>query len=139
MCDIATVNRMLDAVAAYSLCGGTFLETLTASQLAQGFNGIGPEWFPDALRRAIDRLHADFLPVAFVHDEQWAWGPCTKEWFDLTNDMFEENGRIVADAKYGWWDPRRYIRRRQARDFAVLCRYFGWPAFMQAAKERETK
>ena len=135
MSDVIMASEMLAEARRFRLYGVHFLEMFPVEQLARAFNGIGPECFPEIIRKAIDILHPDLLVVAFIHDCQWSLGKDVS-WaaFDLSNDFFEINGRKVADAKYKWFDPRRYIRRHQARVFADLCRDFGWRAFIAAKK-----
>jgi len=139
MSDVETVRRMLSQVSFFELHGQELVYSLPIATLAEDFNGIGPEWFPEQLRKAIDRMHSDFLPVAFVHDVMWSHSDGSISGFDHSNDCFLINGYKVARKKYGWYDPRRYWRMRQARMFAELCQVFGMSAYLTAYHKQKNR
>lgn len=126
------VRQLRAQARAYGLSGVTFLDRFSDDELAAIYNGIGPEWFPAKLRRAIDELHRDLECVALIHDVRFATNDGSTAQFNFANAELEANGVLVANAKYAWYDPRRYIRRRQARIFADLCQSFGWSAYIAA-------
>ena len=129
MSDTQTVIRLLAQARFYQLSGVDYVERFTIEQLAADYNGIGPAWFPAALRRAIDRLSADLQCVALIHDVRWAHSDGSLREFEASNAELEANGVKVANAKYAWWHPKRYVIRRKARAFADLCGDFGWSAY----------
>lgn len=135
MSDEQTVIRMLNLCRDYDLSGTDFAEQFPNATLAEDFNGIGPEWFPAALREFVDSLHADLLPAAFVHDVRWSHSDGTLLAFGASNEEMRENCKRIAFAKYGWYDPRRYLRWRTGVVFARLCNAFGLSAY-NAAYER---
>ena len=137
MSDEATALRMLNLCRYYQLDGTDLAEGFTAAQLAAMFNGIGPESWPQALRDALDDLAADLMPAAFIHDIRYATGDGTREDFDRANKELRANGEKIANAKYAWYHPMRYITRRRARTFASLCQRYGWDAY-QAASTKPT-
>jgi hypothetical protein len=100
-------------------------------------NGIGPSCFPADLRKAIDKMHPSLKQVADIHDMAYYMGDGTDEDFTNANKAFAANGRTVADFKYGWYDPRRYIARHNARKFAAMCQVAGKPAYRNAIRERK--
>lgn len=100
-------------------------------------NGIGPSWFPDELRHVIDKLHPALRPVADIHDMAYYNGDGTYEDFTKANMAFAANGCTVADFRYGWYDPRRYIARHNARKIAAMCQVAGKPAYRNAIRERK--
>ncbi len=132
MSDLPTVTRLLAQARAYGLSGVSFVEAVPLEQVARDYNGIGPSWFPDVLRRAIDRLSPDLCCCALIHDVRWAHNPGTVAAFNASNAELEANGLIVARTRYGWYDPRRYILKHKARAFADLCQAFGWSAYVAA-------
>ena len=138
MTDIKTVTRLYNLAVHYGLHGSGWLGTFTMQTLARDFNGIGPEWFPEKVRRVIDRLHADLLPVALVHDVRWSHSDGGYDYFAASNDEFKRNGYRVARAKYPWYRPARYLRMNEARVFGNLCQAFGWSAY-RAAYEKKGK
>ena len=138
MSDLQTVKRMLAMCRAYGLSGLVFALSFPPEQLARDFNGIGPEWFPDALRKAIDGLSADMMPAAFIHDVRYAHNDGSTREFNAANAELEANGRLIADTKYPFWHIRRYLIRHEARVYARLCARFGWKAYC-AAKSLELR
>ena len=100
-------------------------------------NGIGPEWFPAAIRAAIDTLHPSLKVVAAIHDLDYYFGDGTTEDFNRANENFAINGIAVADNRYKWYDPRRYLARHSARKFAALCAVGGRIAYNKAIRDRE--
>lgn len=132
MSDEATVRRLLCRALFYGLGGAVYVSRIPIGQLAAEYNGIGPEWFPDALRAAIDAICSDLCPAALIHDVRFAHSDGSVEQFVAANDEFLANGRIIADKKYSWYDPRRYVLRHRAKVFYRLCRDFGWTAYLAA-------
>ena len=134
MSTVETAVEMLALCRKYALSGTSFAERFEPQTLAAVFNGIGPESWPQKLRDAIDNLAADLMPAAFIHDLRYAYGDGTTQHFSAANAELQSNGYKIADALYGWWNPRRYITRRRARTFADLCQRFGWKAYTEACK-----
>ena len=130
------ITRLRAQAREYGLSGLTFIERFSDDELAEVYNGIGPEWFPAKIRRAIDELHSDLECCALIHDVRFACNDGTTTQFNFANAELEANGVLVANAKYAWYDPRRYIRRHQARVFADLCQCFGWSAYIAARINR---
>lgn len=118
-----------------SLEGADLLDFYTDTGLGKICNGIGPELFPDALRRAIDALHPTLKAPAMVHDVEYTRSDGSWETFCRANDRFRRNGKRCACARYGWYDPRRYIVIAQASRFAALCQAGGWIPYMQAREK----
>ena len=134
MSTVKTAVEMLALCRAYQLSGTSFAERFEPEVLAAVFNGIGPESFPQKLRDAIDNLASDLMPAAFIHDLRYAYGDGTTAHFSAANAELQSNGYKIADALYGWWNPRRYLTRRRARTFAALCQAFGWKPYLDAIK-----
>lgn len=127
-------KRMFNRAAWYGLSGTEWLTSLTFEQMGRAYNGIGPAWFPEVLRDALDALNPDLTPVAFIHDNRWTYGDGSRQWFDDSNREFRENGCRMARAKYGWWNPARYVLTYRAATFANLCRKYGWNAYQEGLK-----
>ena len=112
------------------------LAKYTDEQLAEIYNGIGPEGFPGWLRKALDALHPSLRPVAMIHDVEWQESDGRRETFDASNARFRRNGCKVACESFGWWRPRRYKVMWDAVKFARLCQTFGFGAFYAPYKAR---
>lgn len=111
---------------------------LTDEQVEYAYNGCGPEWMGDSVREFIDGLSEPLIPAVCVHDCDYSFGDGTVEDFNRANERLESNGIICADARYGWWNPLRYLVRRQARIYARMCKQFGWTSYKDAIAKRKT-
>ena len=80
------------------------LDRYSLSQIAEIYNGIGPDRFPEWLREMLDELHPSLCVVALIHDLEYYEGGA-KEEFTESNERFYRNGKTVAFAKYAWYDP----------------------------------
>jgi hypothetical protein len=131
------IIAMRDLASRLNLVGKDRLFDNSPELIAKVCNGIGPEWFPAALRDAIDRLHPSLKVVAMIHDLDYYFGDGTTEDFNKANSAFAANGIVVADDRYGWYDPRRYLARHSARKFAALCAVGGRVAYNKAIRDRQ--
>ena len=113
------------------------LDKYTDEELADMFNGIGPQGFPGWLRKALDALHPSLKPVALIHDVEWSESDGRRETFAASNDRFARNGCTVACASFGWWRPRRYKVMWDAWKFARICQRFGWSAWRAPYEARQ--
>lgn len=124
MSNLETVRNLLYECEVYKLEGRKITRRFCLDELCKIYNGIGPDRFPEVLREALDTLHPALLPVAFIHDIQYHVGG-TKSDFTAANTLFKVNGKRMAFATYGWYDPRRYLVWNTARRFGNLCELFG--------------
>ena len=133
-------DLMMKAVEA-GLDGLDFMARFTYEDLADGYNGIGPEFLPPKLRdRVSDILHI-FAPAALIHDMRNEYSDGSREKFLAANDEFRRNCIKLADANYGIFRPRRYHARAIAQilfDF-VSSDNFGWRAWLEAKARHEAK
>ena len=119
------------------LGSASLLKHLPAKELDYICNGIGPEWFPKLLRDAVTKLHKSLEIAADIHDLRYWNGTGTDDDFQDANKEFRANGLKLADHYYGWYDPRRYLARRSARNFYHLLELGGRIAYNKAIAERE--
>ena len=136
MADIDEIRRLRRACEDMELENRELLAKYTDEQLADMFNGIGPEGFPGWLRKALDALHPSLKPVAMIHDVEWSESDGRRETFDESNERFRRNGITVARESFGWWRPRRYKVMWDAVKFARICQTFGFGAFYAPYKAR---
>ena len=106
------------------------LRKYTLTELSAIYNGIGPDSFPEWLRKCISVLHPSLAVVALIHDVEWHESDKSKEKFAESNARFKQNGYKVAKAEFGWYNPRRYVVMNQARRFGNICQIFGWNAWL---------
>lgn len=116
------------------LAGWELLAEASNEHVRRVCNGIGPAWMPAVGRAVMDLLHPTLKVVAILHDLGYDAADGTIAVFRRLNREFAENGRKVADARFGCLDPRRYLVRRSARRCAFLCDVFGLPAYVIASR-----
>lgn len=122
--DIEEIKNLMRTCVDCGLDGFEIAEQFTLEELADIYNGIGPDRFPEVIRKALGKMHPSLLPVAFIHDVQYHIGG-TKEDFTAANNLFKANGKRMAFARYAWYDPRRYLVWNTSRRFGNLCELFG--------------
>ena len=137
MSTVSEVQKLRALCEEYGLENREILAKYTDEELADLFNGIGPEAFPAWLRTALDALHPSLAPVAMIHDVEWSESNGRRETFEASNARFRRNGCKVASAAFGWWRPRRYKVMWDAVKFARICQRFGWSAFLAPYEARE--
>ena len=97
--------------------------TASNSELAQAYNGIGPDRWPAWMRIAVTVLLRPFQAAAFVHD--WEYSLPGKSYRAFTS----ANWRLAANtAREALYDCR--ISLVPAGIIAaVLCQFFGYAAY----------
>ena len=114
------------------------LDRYSMEEVANIYNGIGPDRFPEWLREMLDELHPSLCVVALIHDLEYYEGGSREE-FSESNERFYRNGKTVAFAKYTWYDPRRYLVWNKARQFRNICNAFGWTGWNRTEDPEEER
>lgn len=135
----ALVKRATDA----GLDGLDFLASFSRQELAEGYNGIGPEFLPAGLRAQVTSFLWMFEAAALIHDMRNEVADGTRASFLYANDEFRRNCLKLAEKNY----PRMvqdFRKRYRAKAVAqilydfVSADSFGWKAWMEAtARHRE--
>ena len=116
---------------AWGLAGRELLDDTEA--VRRDCNGIGAEWMGKHLRGFVGALNPTLELAAMIHDRRYAIGG--DSWARAAADMeFLENGLRSANARYGWYDLRRYRVREQARKFYTILRVAGGAAWKKEDK-----
>lgn len=108
--------------------GLEIFERFTIAEIAQIYNGIGPDSFPDWLRRIVTASAPVLEPAALIHDLEYEIGGDEIN-FELANNRFEHNCCKLIRAAYGWWNPIRYLCLNRSRRWAEWCQIFGRAGF----------
>ena len=130
------IKRLRELAEKYALEDREILGRYPMNRLAQIYNGIGPDAFPEWLRGFVTALHPSLAVVAFIHDVEWFESDGTDEAFKATNDRFKRNGYKVAEAEFGWYNPRRWIVMNQARRFGNICQALGKSGWLKCHRDR---
>lgn len=116
------------------LSGWVVLTPYSHQALAEIYNGIGPDRFPEWLRKIITGYGEIFEPAALIHDVRYHIGG-TKKDFTSANDEFRENCYLLVKGKYEWWRPMRYILMNKGRRWSNYCEEFGLSGYNLTKKE----
>ena len=95
----------------------------TDNELAQAFNGIGAEQWPDWLRTVLTALLRPFQAAALIHDWEYSQKAKSYRAFSLANWHLAVN--VAREALY---DCRPGVIPAGALA-ALLCQLFGWRAY----------
>ena len=131
------IDELLKIAVAADLEGLDFLSRFTYDQLADGYNGIGPEFLKPIIREVVSEFLHIFKPAAVGHDLRNELSDGKREGFCAANEEFLRN--CIRLAAYHCRDD--YRRRNCAVSAAILlyafvsAEHFGWRAW-QEAKER---
>lgn len=127
----AAIDEIIDA----KLHGADFVAALGPEKVAAACNGIGPASWPEKYRQILNKWLKTFRPAADEHDCEFSYNnDGSLEKFNEANERLTENCLILADRKYGWYNPLRYFARNRAHLIGLLCNQFGWGAWEGAAK-----
>ena len=129
MTSINTIIELYYQAQKFHLENTDILERYSFEDLAKIYNGIGPDSFPEWLRKVISSLHPSLAPAALIHDVEWHESDRTRDSFSESNARFKRNGKAVAKCSFSFFNPRRYIVWNQARRFGNYCELFGWSAW----------
>lgn len=141
MCDKTKIDELVKTAVEAGLEGLDFLSQFSYAQLADGYNGIGPEFLPPRVRDRVTDFLSLFEPAALIHDLRNEFSDGTREGFLTSNDEFRRNCLKLADMRYGMFSLRRYRARAVAQvlyDF-VSADSFGWRAWLEAKERHEAK
>lgn len=137
---IEEIDELVQIAVAADLEGLDFLSTFTYDQLADGYNGIGPEFLGPELRAKATAHLALFEPAALIHDMRNDVGDGTRYAFNYANIEFRENCEKLAKAAYPWWSWRRYRALAVSRllyDF--VSGQPGWVAWCEASRKNAAR
>lgn len=101
------------------------LDRYSEEEISRIYNGIGPDRFPDWLRKIVTESAELFEAAALTHDVEYDEGG-TREQFTAANDRFRRNCYTLVKDRYGWYDIRRYLWMNKARRWSNYCELFGW-------------
>ena len=135
------IEELLKIAVEADLEGLDFLSQFTPDQLADGYNGIGPEFLKPRIREKVSEFLHIFAPAALGHDLRNELSDGTRRGFQAANDEFYRNCLRLADYHYSA-DKRR---RRRARAAALVlygfvsAESFGWRAWLEAKERHAAK
>lgn len=134
------IDSLIERSKAADLDGLDFLSQFTPDQLADGYNGIGPEWMPAELREKVSDYLDLFAPAALIHDMRYQVSDGSRKGFNYANMEFWGNGVKLAEDAYPWYNWRRYRARLAAAALYDCVRsQGGWVAWTEAQRRNFNK
>ena len=120
-----TVEELIKKARELKLENVEILDKYSFLDVFKIYNGIGPDRFPDWLRKIVTESAELFEAAALIHDVEYDEGG-TREQFTAANDRFRRNCYTLVKDRYGWYDIRRYLWMNKARRWSNYCELFGW-------------
>ena len=131
-----TVKELIRKARELNLENVEILDRYSEEEISRIYNGIGPDRFPDWLRKIVTESAELFEAAALIHDVEYDEGG-TREQFTESNNRFYRNGKKAAFATYSWYDPRRYFVWNTSRRYRNLCQLFGWEGWTKTEEQEE--
>ena len=130
MVDEAKIDSLVKAAVFAELDGVEFIQDFDYAALCSGYNGIGPEWMPAALREKVSAYLDLFAPAALIHDMRYQVGDGSRFNFNYANLEFYGNCVKLAEDAYPWWTWKHWRARAAARlAFDFVQGPGGWKAW----------
>lgn len=140
MRDESKIDELVKTAVEADLKGLDFLAQFSYAQLAEGYNGIGPEFLPPAVRERVSEILEIFEPAALIHDMRYFVGDGCRRCFYYANWEFQENCRKLANRAYPWYSWKRYRARAVADMLAnAVSSEAGWIAWQEASEKHAAK
>lgn len=124
--DLVKIEFLIDQCEEYELSGRDALDAFTLAELAEEYNGAGPDsWIPET-REILTEAMALFEPVILIHDIQFAQSDGTDEGFAQTVDDWRTNTKKIMTAEYPL-----FTWRLLSKNYRLSLAY--WTGVMNAA------
>lgn len=129
---LSDISAIRADVVRLRLAGHRRVGTLADADLADAYNGTGPEFLPDAIRARLDAVTRPFRPAVMVHDVDFTLSDGTVGSFRAANRRLLVNCIICACDAHPWYSWRRYALILESVVIYRACAKFGWIAWIQA-------
>ena len=103
MIDIPEIARIRRLAYDYDLRGSNKLLKYSDEELQHIYNGVGPDRWPDNVRKLLTGLAAWFEPAVMIHDTEFKESDGTVSSFLDTVDHFKANVKLILKAEYPLW------------------------------------
>ena len=131
---------LMDEAVAVGLDGTELFAQLSFDEICAAYNGIGPEFLPQAIREKVTDWLALFEPAALIHDIRYTLSDGYRYGWNFANVELRYNCLRLANRAYPWYSWRRYRARQVAH---ILYRFVasaaGWKAWTEAADKNTQK
>lgn len=119
MIDIMEIERVRRLAYDYDLRATNKLLKYCDEALQAIYNGVGPDRWPENVRRLLTGLAALYAPAVMIHDVEFKESDGTVSSFLDTVEHFKANVKIIQRAEYPFWTwamlrPSYRVRRAAA-------------------------
>jgi hypothetical protein len=129
---IDEIKKLMALVQEYELEYPNLVFDLPFDELATVYNGCGPDWLPETIRRLLTRFYSIFAPAFLIHDVRFHFSDKTKKGFKQANNEMFRNCRKIVGKTYSWFLNPGDKARWYVRAWYVwrACVRFGWSAWL---------
>jgi hypothetical protein len=103
MIGIADIAKIRRRVFDYGLLGSDRLLKYSDAELQGIYNGVGPDRWPEAVRRLLTGLAGLYEPAVMVHDVEFRESDGLVDSFKDTVEHFRANVKIIQKAEWPIW------------------------------------
>ena len=122
-------SKIMSEVTRLRLIGMGRVTAFPIEDVSAMYNGTGPEFLPEKIRRKLDKIARPFLPAVMVHDVDFSLSDGTSRSFVIANQhLFWNCIRCALDA-HPWTSWRRYALIVEAFVMYRACKRLGWIAW----------
>ena len=138
---VEEAKKSIEAIREAELYGWGFVRSLGPEKVAAACNGCGPDSWRQEWRDRLGRWLKTFKLAFDGHDCRHAYdNDGSREKWEYANNELEKNCILLADRKYAWYNPIRYVARKKGRLAADACRtVFGWSAWQDSYNKNKNK
>lgn len=117
---VTDINRLVGKARILGLDDNGMFSRYTPEQMAEVYNGIGPDRFPEWFRDFLTSLNHVILPAVLIHDLDYDHGG-TKADFYASNKRLGRNARKCIRSRYSRLSVKYWIYLAKIRLFVIIC------------------
>lgn len=107
-------------------------------QLCQICNGVGSFIMPERVRGVVTKIFSCAEASAAIHDFMYSKSDGMRGTRKKVDDIFLLNAFKECNAKFAWWNFRRYFARAKILAAYDAVRAFGWRSWNKHKCERKS-
>jgi len=114
---LAEVKKICDLAEKYQLDGRDVLKNYSIEEIAEIYNGAGPDSWPEFGREVLTNFMSLFKPVILIHDLDFDRSDGTEVTFQTVTARWKANCKMIMTAEYPFWTLKQ-IDKKYRRDRA---------------------
>lgn len=127
-----SIKKIVEKIHLYDLDFDERFEDVSFSELEFCYNGCGPNWLPENIRKWLSDYFRLFVPAFVIHDFEYEHADKTERGFKESNKRLGKNCRKIVKANFSWWRQPFTFLKWYARSYYLTeaCDRFGWSAWL---------